>query len=203
MLFFYSILLIGAYSFYAFGHWFFHRYYFSIVFMATIWGGYLIYSADVRLSRRLFIPSLFKVFILMLFLSLSLLQWRQIISERHKNQNLRLHTMVKIVEQIIPQGSVIGCFQSGIIGFYSDRKTINLDGVVNQNALRAMQENRMGEYVERERINYIMDWSFVLDTLFFRHLGEYKSLLEFTPVHKGFFHIYKISHQDVPPGNDE
>ena len=198
----YSMLLIGAYSCYAFGQWFYHRYYFVIALMGTIWGGYLLYSIDLRLPRSFFIPTLFKVLTLILFLSLSLLQWRQVVSDRHKNQNLLLHTMVKVAEQTIPQGSVIGCFQSGIIGYYSDRKVINLDGVVNLEALRAIKENRMGEYVSREGISYIMDWSFVLDTLFFRHLGEYKSLLEFTPVHKGFFHIYKIGYQSTP-GNDE
>jgi hypothetical protein len=134
--------------------------------MGTIWGGKILFSIDSKLSRRFAIHRIFKTFIVIIFLLFFLLQWKQFFSQLHKNQNLNLHRMVKVVEKKLPKEAIIGCFQSGILGYYADREVINLDGVVNQEALVAMQENRLGEYVTRKRITYIMDWSYVLNTLF-------------------------------------
>ena len=194
ILFLYSIFLIAAYSFYVFGQWFYHRYYFAAAFMGTIWGGQFLFSIDSRFRRRLITRKVFKMLIVIIFTILYLLQWGQVFSELRRNQNLNLYKMVKAVEKKIPKEAIIGCFQSGILGYYSDREVINLDGVVNQEALVAMQENRLGEYVTRKGITYIMDWSYVLNTLFFRHLGDCKSIKEIILIHKRFFHIYKINY---------
>jgi len=83
------------------------------------------------------------------------------------------------------------------LGYYSDREVINLDGVVNQEALMAMKENQLGEYVARKGITYIMDWPYLLNTLFFRHLGDCKSIQEIIPIHRGFFHIYRINYSST------
>jgi len=194
ILFFYSIFLISAYCFYAFGQWFYHRYYFTVAFMGTIWGGRVLFSIDSKLKKRLTVRRVFKMLIVIIFAVLYLLQWRQVFSQLHRNQSLNLYRMVKVVEWKIPKGAIIGCLQSGILGYYSNRKVINLDGVVNQEALIAMKGNRLGEYVAREGITYIMDWPYVLNTLFFTHLGDCESIKEITPIHKRFFHIYKINY---------
>ena len=193
ILFLYSIVLVAAYSFYVFGQWSYHRYYFPIAFMGTIWGGQLLFSIDSRLKGRLIIRGMFKMLFVIIFTIFHLLQWRQVFSELHKNQNIKLYRMVKVVEQKTHRGAVVGCFQSGILGYYADREVINLDGVVNQEALLAVKENRLGEYVAEEGITYITDWPYVIKTLFFRHLGDCKSIKEITHIHKGFFHIYKIN----------
>lgn len=197
ILFFYSTLLIMAYSFYAFGQWFYHRYYFVVAFMGTIWGGQFLFSIDSIFRRRLIIRRVFKILIVIIFAMFYLLQWRQVFSQLHRNQNLNLYRMVKVVEKKTPKEAVIGCFQSGILGYYSDRKIINLDGVVNQEALMAMKENRLGKYVAKEGITYIMDRPYVLNTLFFRHLGYCKTIKEITPIHKRFFHIYRINYDNT------
>ncbi len=190
----YSILLVGAYSFYVFGQWFYHRYYFPVVFTGTIWGGHILFSIDSRIGTRITIRRIFKVCLVLTLAILYLLQWGQVFSERHKNQNLTFHKMVTVVDNKCPSDAVIGCFQSGILGYYSNRRVVNLDGVVNQEALAAMKGNRLGEYVAREGITYIADWAYVLDALFFRHLGASDRIKEVTPIHRGFFHIYKIEY---------
>jgi hypothetical protein len=203
ILFIYSILLIAAYSFYIFGQWFYHRYYFAIAFMGTIWGGNLLFYIDSSFKKRLSIRRAFKTIIVIVFVVIYLLQWKQIFSELPRNQNLKLYRMVKVVEKKTPKEAVIGCFQSGFLGYYSDRKVINLDGVVNQEALMAMKENRLGEYVAKEGMTYIMDWPYILKTLFFRHLGNCKSIQEIIPVHKGFFHIYKVNYNSTYTERDK
>ena len=203
ILFIYSILLIAVYSFYIFGQWFYPRYYFPITFMGTIWGGKFFFSVDARLKRRPILNRLFKIFIIIIFVSFHLLQWRQVISEIPRNHHVKLYGVVQVLEKKTPKEAVIGCFQSGFLEYYSDRKVINLDGVVNQEALKAMKENRLGKYVARKGITYIADWPYVLKTLFFRHLGDCKSIQEITLIHKGFFHIYKINYNNTYTKKDK
>jgi hypothetical protein len=193
----YSILLIAAYSFYAFGQWFYHRYYFAIAFMGTIWGGKALFSIDSMLKKKLINRRAFKILIVIIFSIFHLLQWRLAFSQLHRNRNLGFYRMIKLVEEKTPKEAVIGSFQSGILGYYSNRKVVNLDGVVNQEALIAMKENRLGEYLAREEITYIMDWPYLLNTLFFRHIGDCKSIKEITPIHKRFFHIYKVDYNST------
>ncbi|MGH9237865.1 MAG: glycosyltransferase family 39 protein [Vicinamibacterales bacterium] len=47
----------------------------------------------------------------------------------------------------VPQDASIGSFNAGIFGYFSERKVVNLDGVVNEDAYRARKAGRMLEYV--------------------------------------------------------
>jgi hypothetical protein len=47
-----------------------------------------------------------------------------------------------------PPGTVIGGFQTGALGYFADRLVVvNLDGVVNRDAYRALRERRMLDYI--------------------------------------------------------
>ena len=56
----------------------------------------------------------------------------------------------------------VGAFQSGTLGFFHDR-TINLDGKVNPEALRAIRERRHQAYVVDSPIDYVVDWATILE----------------------------------------
>jgi hypothetical protein len=56
----------------------------------------------------------------------------------------------------------VGAFQSGTLGFFHDR-TINLDGKVNPDALRAIQQRRQAAYVVGSPIQYVLDWASILE----------------------------------------
>jgi hypothetical protein len=51
----------------------------------------------------------------------------------------------------------IGSFNAGIIGYFSDRTVINLDGVVNEEAYEARRDGRLMEYVQAKDIQYLVD----------------------------------------------
>lgn len=51
----------------------------------------------------------------------------------------------------------VASFQSGALGYFHD-KTINLDGKVNPEALRARQRNRMPDYILEKKVTYLVDW---------------------------------------------
>lgn len=64
----------------------------------------------------------------------------------------------------LPKDARIGAFQSGVVGYYNEN-VINLDGKVNVDALAAMREKRVEEYVDAERIDYVIDWQGVIEGL--------------------------------------
>lgn len=64
----------------------------------------------------------------------------------------------------LPKDARIGAFQSGVVGYYN-ANVINLDGKVNVDALTAMREKRVEEYVDAERIDYVIDWQGVIEGL--------------------------------------
>ena len=51
----------------------------------------------------------------------------------------------------------VGSFNAGMISFFSDRTTVNLDGVMNDNALEALRSGTLCEYVDAQGLNYLAD----------------------------------------------
>jgi hypothetical protein len=52
----------------------------------------------------------------------------------------------------------LAAFNSGMLGFYSERDTVNLDGVVNRDALDAMRRHDLADYVRSQGIAYLIDY---------------------------------------------
>ena len=55
-------------------------------------------------------------------------------------------------------GDRAGAFNGGIIGYFSDRTVLNLDGVVNENAYEALRDCEMTTYIRDERLEYVVDF---------------------------------------------
>jgi hypothetical protein len=53
--------------------------------------------------------------------------------------------------------AVVGGFNSGIVSYYSDRRVVNLDGVMNDAAISAIQKHKLSEYIDSQRIEYLAD----------------------------------------------
>lgn len=61
-----------------------------------------------------------------------------------------------------PPGTRAGSFNGGIIGYFSDRTVVNLDGVVNEGAYEALRDRDVTTYVRDERLEYIVDFGAAL-----------------------------------------
>ena len=61
-----------------------------------------------------------------------------------------------------PPGTRAGSFNGGIIGYFSDRTVVNLDGVVNEGAYEALRDREVTTYVREERLEYIVDFEAAL-----------------------------------------
>jgi hypothetical protein len=65
------------------------------------------------------------------------------------------------VARRLPPPAKVGAVQSGVTGYYNDN-VVNLDGKINQDALEAMRDGRIEDYVERSGIQYVVDWEGVI-----------------------------------------
>jgi len=71
----------------------------------------------------------------------------------------------------MPTDARITSFNSGILGYFSDRFVMNADGLINQSAYDAMKENKLWEFFKEERIDYIVDYEITLTYRFLPFLG--------------------------------
>jgi hypothetical protein len=66
-----------------------------------------------------------------------------------------------------PPEAIIGAFNAGLQGFYSGRTVVNLDGVTDQHALRAIEEKRLLSYIYRRNVRYLVDYqTYIMDSFY-------------------------------------
>ena len=156
-LFFYGLLVFILYCGYL---WYNQNwYYYSVFFVALLLGGCLIELLDGTLFSML--PragraSLWAVlFVLVTGLSLwgTLRWWERGI----RGWQIDGYTAALWVRDNIPRESRLASFNSGLLAYYCPHTVINLDGVVNGAAYRAMKEGRSFSYVRKARIDYIVE----------------------------------------------
>jgi hypothetical protein len=75
------------------------------------------------------------------------------------------------VEQNTAEDETIGVFQGGAIGYFSNRRVINLDGKVNGDALSALRSGELCDYIVEAGIDVVLDHTNVLK-LFLGEQGE-------------------------------
>jgi hypothetical protein len=153
----YALLLIAAYSFVVFGQIFYSRYYYPIFFLSIALGAVafdllLRMVRTPRLRRRLAIVSTVAYGLALAHMSL----------HRVQNGNYRFLHVVDWIATHTPADATIGVFNSGAIGYFSDRRVVNLDGKVNPAALAALRHGAIGEYIEAQGIDYVIDHEWIL-----------------------------------------
>ncbi|MBW1711349.1 MAG: hypothetical protein JRJ73_16005 [Deltaproteobacteria bacterium] len=73
-------------------------------------------------------------------------------------QEAKYHA-AKWINANLPEGAVVGSFNAGIVGFYSERPVVNLDGLINNfEYLEAMKNGEVYEYIVRNNIDYIAEY---------------------------------------------
>jgi hypothetical protein len=78
----------------------------------------------------------------------------------------------RVLDASLPPGSRGGAFQSGTVGYFARHTVINLDGVVNRDAARALREKRMSDYIREEGIEAIIDWPLWFEALLVQRSPE-------------------------------
>ena len=81
----------------------------------------------------------------------------------------------------------VGAFNSGIISYLSDRPTVNLDGVMNNEALEAIRRKQLLAFMRRSHVRYLADFEPIMLSLYAPFLGDEDGLKtrvvkDFSPV---------------------
>jgi hypothetical protein len=156
----FAVLLIASYSLYVFGVFFFIRYFYPVYFIACIYTAFLLQALfnrlEVRAPRmRTLAATGFAVYLAVFAFMTYTCAFRSV-------RVYYFYDVAHWVNEHTSDDEVIGVFQGGAIGYLSDRKVINLDGKVNRQALAALKDHRLAEYLEEEGVDVIMDNSNVL-----------------------------------------
>jgi hypothetical protein len=67
----------------------------------------------------------------------------------------------------------VGAWNAGILGFVSERGVVNLDGLVNDDAVPYILDNRLDDYVRARGIRYVADFDAMLDAPMNQRRGGY------------------------------
>jgi hypothetical protein len=158
-LYLYSVLLVAAYSFVVFGHIFFSRYYYPIFFFSILLSAFA-FEILVGLvgrpgtARRRAVASIVIGFYA---LALPYMAWHRL-----QNGNYQFLNVVDWIAHNTEPDARIGIFNCGAIGYFSDRRIVDLDGKVNSEALHALRAGRVPAYVESQRLDYVIDHEWIL-----------------------------------------
>ncbi|HET6313747.1 MAG TPA: hypothetical protein VFH60_07925 [Chloroflexia bacterium] len=79
-------------------------------------------------------------------------------------------------------GEIAAGFNSGIMGFFSDRPVVNLDGVMNNAAYVAITKKDLAAFMEQSQVRYYVDFDPQMVDLYARFMGDAESRVSRVPV---------------------
>jgi len=77
----------------------------------------------------------------------------------HKN----LYAMAVWIDENLPPGSIVAGPDAGILGYYSGRTVVNMDGVINDEAIEAIKTKSLEQYLRERGVTYLAGASSQLD----------------------------------------
>jgi hypothetical protein len=155
-----SAIWIPAYAFGVLGQWWFNRYFFPLFLLMAVASGPLLERIREGLPvLRGIAPARFAMVAAGLHIACFLTQAPEQFFRNKPNLNVSGYIeAAKVLDRSLPPDSRGGAFQSGTMSYFARHPVINLDGVVNREATRALREKRMADYVREEGIEAIIDW---------------------------------------------
>ncbi|HJO24684.1 MAG: glycosyltransferase family 39 protein [Myxococcota bacterium] len=99
----------------------------------------------------------------------------------HRNHLLLLEA-ARHLRRNTPPGTTVGAWNSGILGYFSGRTVVNLDGVVNDDAVDALREKRLLAYIRERRIDVLVDLPHQVEAFLSRFGGVADWQLQLEPL---------------------
>jgi hypothetical protein len=69
-----------------------------------------------------------------------------------------MHSTARGISRDLPSEARIAAFNAGLVSYYAQRPTVNLDGVMNGEAFDALRHARLAQYVRSRGIDYVVDF---------------------------------------------
>jgi hypothetical protein len=190
--------LFLSYTTYILGQWYFDRY------LAPVVLGYLLLlaialQAVLERSSRQASPWLRRALPMAIALALAfslLANAVRVITPRPRRVR-GFYDAAQWINRNVPESAIVAGFQTGIFGYYLERRFYGLDGKINIGALEAMRERRIDEYVRDRKIEYLADWPFVLDALLVNRSADREFLKRQQQVYSnGDVVVYRVGRRD-------
>jgi hypothetical protein len=157
----FAVLLMAAYSTWIFGVFFFTRYFYPAYFIVSVLAACVLQDLVVWLSRR---PLPLKAATAGIFALYAVgLVYMGLSSAYRSKPVYQFYDIAKWVDNNTDKDETIGVFQGGAIGYFSNRRVINLDGKVNGQALEALRSGHICDYITESGIDVVMDHVKVLE----------------------------------------
>jgi dolichyl-phosphate-mannose-protein mannosyltransferase len=190
-----AVLWVPAYAWGVLGQWWFNRYFFPLFLLMAIASGLVLARIASSPLGRIG-PTRLAWIAAGAHLLLFAHQAPEHFFKHHENVSSYIQA-AQVLDRSLPVGSRGGAFQSGTIGYFARHPVINLDGVVNRDAARALREARMADYIREEGIEAVIDWPLWLEALLIHRSpeGAGRSLGPVTPA--GRFLLLRVE----PAGN--
>ena len=164
-------------------------YFMALNLFIAIWIGWLLEKLRENGKLRTSIVAV----VACLTLSLYYISWSK--NLRNVWGTPELVTAALWVNDNIPKGATIGSFNAGIQGYFSTHRVINLDGLVNNAAFEALRQKDMWSYIQKEKIQYLVDSDSYYTYRYKSFLGvdnifDHLELLYEEPIAKT--HVYRV-----------
>ncbi|MBI4093740.1 glycosyltransferase family 39 protein [Candidatus Kaiserbacteria bacterium] len=165
-------------------------YFIAINLFIAIWLAWFL----EKLRQESYLRSLVAVLISLFSLFLFYVAWSKGLENIAAPQKQMLEA-TQWMNQNLPEDAVIGAFNSGIQSYFSTHRVVNLDGLVNNEALQALREKNIWQYLSSEGIDYLADYDLYLRYRYKSFLGvddpfSHLELIYEEPITK--LHVYKV-----------
>lgn len=97
--------------------------------------------------------------------------WHQDLRDRIPKQR-EMYAAAEWFNEHVPDTTRVGVFNAGVVGYFTNAQVINLDGLVNTDAYRAMQERALWAYIREAEIEYLSDFDVYFDYRYRSLFGE-------------------------------
>jgi len=181
------LFVIFLVAYYALWQWTTQPWYFmSMVLVATLYIGLATDFLGRNINVGKYISPNKALTLIFVFIAMVFVFRGAMLYDSH-TPNIALYQSAVWIKENIPEDQRIGAFEAGILGYYSGKTVINLDGVMNNNAAQAFRNNKLLEYIEQEDIAYIALDQVAVNTTkyfpFFRNGEADQFLSRLTEVH--------------------
>lgn len=154
-----SVLFYAVYVFYISAFWYFPRYLVPLFVPVSVLTGFLVkelFTFGVfRVKTNLFFTVIAVIIILINVLRPG---FRDFYFGKHVPEGY--FGISAWVSENMKEGTRIGSLQTGALGYFAENvKVLNLDGVVNANALNAIKQNRLIDYIKENKLEYVLLWN--------------------------------------------
>lgn len=100
----------------------------------------------------------------------------------------KLYEAAQWIKFNIPRNSAIGSWNAGIIGYFSERKVVNLDGVVNNEIIRVIKQKDLATYIQEKNILFLADVANQIDSFMNKFSGKKTWKKDYTEIAR-FGHV--------------